>query len=132
MTGVQTCALPIYENVRGNATECARVRDRLILSGTLINSAAREGYFNLWLSDDPAATRSEPGTALERLPFPTPDGGVEPSRSPVPDVSRNGERNGTAQPGSDDLAHRAWLADLEGAPESFDDLDPTEEYEPFR
>jgi len=89
------------ENVRGNGTECAKVRDRLIAAGTIINTSTRVGYFNLWSADDPAATRSGLGTALERLPYPTPDGGAEPSRSPVPDVSRNGERNGTAQPGSD-------------------------------
>jgi hypothetical protein len=115
------------ENVRGNATECARVRDRLLATGRLLNSAARDGYFNLWLSDDPAATRSEPGTGLERLPFPTPDGGDEPSRSPVPDVSRNGERNGTAQPGSDGLdrpERDRWLDDAEPPPD--DDLERLE------
>jgi hypothetical protein len=35
------------ENVRGNATECARVRYRLIATGQLVNTASREGYFNL-------------------------------------------------------------------------------------
>jgi hypothetical protein len=84
------------QTVRGKAVELAKVRDRLIAAGTLINSAARDGYFNLWHHDDPAAPRSPVGTAQERLPDPPPAGASEPSRSPVPYVSRNGVGNGTA------------------------------------
>jgi hypothetical protein len=108
----------IRERVTGNATEAARVRDQLLASGRIVNKAKRDGYFNLWNADDPA-TRSEPGTAPERLPISAPDGTAYPSRSPVPDVSRNGERNGTAEQGSngqvdqDEIERLAWLATLE-------------------
>jgi hypothetical protein len=85
----------IRDRVTGNATDAAKVRDRLIAAGTLVNSAARDGYFNLWHVDDPACPRSEPGTALERLSLLPPAGASEASRSAVPYVSRNGFGNGT-------------------------------------
>jgi hypothetical protein len=87
--------------VRGNATEAAAVRDRLIKDGRLINSAAREGHFNLWVAEDPAAPRSSAGTGLERARSPSPDGAPEPTRSTVPVRSRERgwERNGSDGPG---------------------------------
>jgi hypothetical protein len=99
----------LREHVTGNATECAKVRDRLIAAGTLVNSAARDGYFNLWHHDDPACPRSEPGTALERLSFLPPAGASEPSRSAVPYVSRNGNGNGTGsdEPEADEQENEA-------------------------
>lgn len=89
----------IREHVTGKAAEIARVRDRLLHDGAIVNAATREGYFQLWLPDDPATpadTRSRLGTAWERLPFLPPAGAGETSRSPVPYVSRNGVGNGTA------------------------------------
>ena len=81
--------------VRGNLTELAAVRDRLIRDGALINSAAREGRFHLWRADDPAAPFSKPGTALERLPFTSPEKGhVSGSVPPFqPYRERGTERN---------------------------------------
>lgn len=104
------------DHVTGNATQCATVRDRLLELGQIVNTATREGYFNLVLPDTPEDTRSQLGTGLERLTFPIPAGADEPSRSPVPDVSRNGERNGTAEPG-----YAAYL-------ESIASVDLDEEY----
>ncbi len=88
----------IRAKVKGNATEAAAMRDRLLAAGQIVNTATRDGYFQLWAADDPAATRSEPGTGLERLPFPLPAGADDPSRSRSSPI-RNGERNGTAEPG---------------------------------
>ena len=102
----------IREKVTGNATDSANVRDRLISDGLLINTSARHGYFCLWHHDDPASSRSELGTGLERLTDPSSPGGAEPSRSPVPTLSRNGERNGTAPtmllPGDDGYLEQLW------------------------
>lgn len=90
----------IRKQVRGNASEAAVVRDKLLATGRLVNTAGREGYFNLALPDTTDATRSEPGTALERRTVPATDGATEPSRSTVPPFYRNGEleRNGTDDP----------------------------------
>ena len=68
--------------VTGSTTEAANVRDRLLARGEIRNTAARKGYFNLWAAEDPAATRSELGTGLERPLIPFPDGAANPSRSP--------------------------------------------------
>lgn len=94
--GASWTKLRDLEAVRGKATDLAKLRDRLINDGTLVNSSARDGYFNLWHRDDPAAPRSHPGTAWERLTDAPPAGTSEASRSPVPYVSRNGVGNGTA------------------------------------
>ena len=91
----------IREHVRGNATEAAKVRDRLLAAGELVNTAAREGQFKLWVADDPAVDRSGLGTGLERLSFPPPVGSAEPDRSTVPTVSRNGERERNGATGAD-------------------------------
>ena len=64
--------------------------------GVLTNSPAREGEFNLWLADDPAAPRSGTRTGTERLPFPTPEADAEPTRSPVPALKGTG--TGTERP----------------------------------
>ena len=79
------------ENVmRGNATELAATRDRLISEGTLANSAEREGQFELWLADDRAAPRSDVRTALERVSSTTP--AREADAVPVPPFPPIGER----------------------------------------
>ncbi len=89
--------------IAGNTTEKAKIRDRLLAEGVIVNTA-RKGLYNLWRADDPACPRSEPGTGPERLPFTSPDGASEPSRSAVPYVSRNGSGNGTAdEPETDPL-----------------------------
>lgn len=72
----------LRKSVRGNATQAAKVRDRLINGGDLINTATVEGRFNLWTADDPAAPRSDLRTALERIEEPPPNGSPEPDRSP--------------------------------------------------
>lgn len=91
----------IRGQVKGRAVDVTEVRDRLLRDGLLVNGAAREGLFNLWVADDPAAPRSALGTARERLSFPSPDGAPEPTRSPVPLRSRERvwERNGFGGPG---------------------------------
>ena len=81
----------IREQVTGNASESARVRDRLLAAGQILNTAKRDGYFNLWNADDPA-TRSEAGTTLERLPFSAPERDGHPEPFPRSSLSRNGER----------------------------------------
>jgi hypothetical protein len=80
----------IREHVTGKATDVAKVRDRLLAQGVIVNSAGRDGHFNLWLSDDPAAPRSLPGTARERLTCPPPAGTDEPVPFPVPALIGNG------------------------------------------
>lgn len=97
--------------IRGNEAEKARVRDRLLEGALLVNGARAAGQFRLWLADDPAAPRSEPGTGLERVGAATPDGGPAPTRSPVPPVRGNGERNGTGRPGSDEHDSLVALAE---------------------
>jgi AAA domain len=83
------------KRVRGKATELAKVRDRLLKESVLVNVAAREGSFELWASDVPACPRSHVGTGWERATFVPPASEDEPTRSPVPYVSRNGVGNGT-------------------------------------
>jgi hypothetical protein len=111
----------IRDRVTGNGSEAATVRDRLLSEGLLVNTAARHGYFNLWHHDDPAATRSEPGTALERLTYPSTEADAEPTRSTVPPLGRNGGGNGTARsvddpssdrplPGGDGYLKHVWPA----------------------
>ena len=39
------------------------MRDRLITEGRIVNTAAREGHFKLWVADDPAVPRAGPSTA---------------------------------------------------------------------
>ena len=72
----------IREHVTGNATDSAKVRDKLLELGQIVNTAARQGYYNLHLPDDPTLNRSELGTGLERLTFPIPAGADEPEPFP--------------------------------------------------
>ena len=102
----------LRNHITGNLTEAATVRDQLVRDGVIVNNSARRGHFNLWLPDIPEATRSGLGTGPERLSFPTPASAPDPSRSPVPYVGRNGERNGTGDPGSHvDPDEVEWWAD---------------------
>jgi hypothetical protein len=98
---------------RGNGEELAAIRDRLIHEGRLVNSAAREGQFSLWVADDPAAPRSDARTGLERASSTPPV--READAVPVPPFppyrERGTERNGL--PGSDS-ALMAPLAPLTG------------------
>lgn len=98
MPGASWTKIRDHGGVRGNDADKAKVRDRLIKAGDLINTATREGHFNLWLSDDPAAHRADASTAPARLGAPPTDGNDETSRATVPDVSRHGARHGTAEP----------------------------------
>jgi hypothetical protein len=87
--------------IRGNDSEKAAVRDRLIGAGKLVNTAARDGQFNLWDSDDPATTRADLSTGLARASCPSPGGEPQPSRAAVPYVSRHGTQHGMGgDPGS--------------------------------
>ncbi len=129
----------IRKHVRGNASEAAAIRDRLLKLGDLLNTATREGQFRLWRDEDSAETRSDPGTALERstdtdrseagtgwerLPFSSPDGAPETFRSPFPFYRERGrERNGSGGSGADsetstddtqpDAQDQAFIDDLE-------------------
>lgn len=85
----------VRKHVRGKAEEIAKVRNRLIRDGQLVNLATQENRFKLALPESPEAHGSHAGTDWEPLQFPSPDGATEPVRSPVPYVSRNGEGNGT-------------------------------------
>jgi AAA domain-containing protein len=86
------------KRVRGNLTELQTLRDTLLAEGALRNLAAREGSFELWIADDPTATRSDAGTAPERPAFSPPASEEEPTRSAVPLVRENGYGNGTDHP----------------------------------
>lgn len=98
---------------RGNGTELAALRDRLISDGILINNATRKGGFALWLADDPAI-RSGAGTDRERKPFPPPASETDPNRSPFPTYRGNGNGNGTDEPEPDEIERLAAIAeDLE-------------------
>lgn len=102
----------LREHVTGNATEAAKVRDRLIAAGEIVNLPARDGQFKLWSVNDPASGRSGLGTGLERLSQPPPAGAPEPCRSTVPPFYRNGGRNGTGEPEvEDDLERLSALGD---------------------
>jgi AAA domain len=89
--------------VTGNDAEKAAVRDRLIATGTLINAANRDGHFNLWRADDPAAPRAEASTAPARLYVPPARDDAEQCRAAVPDVSKHGSWHGTADPADDEI-----------------------------
>lgn len=85
----------IRDKVKGNAVEIAEVRDRLLKEGALVNTATRDNYFNLWVADDPAASRTNVGTALERPTFPFPEDGTPTEPYPVPPYKGTGTvRNG--------------------------------------
>jgi hypothetical protein len=79
--------------VRGNGTDLAALRDRLLGESLLVNVASREGRFVLWHADDPARPRSNVGTGQERLPSPLVPGPPEADPFPVPAYRGNG-RNG--------------------------------------
>ena len=85
--------------VRGKALDLAKTRDRLIAAGEIVNSAAREGHFTLWLPDDPACPRSLAGTGWERLAFPPEAEASDTVPFPVPPFYRNGDGNGTGPAG---------------------------------
>jgi AAA domain len=89
--------------VRGNTTELAAVRDRLVREGLLVNTAAREGQFQLWLADDPTRPRSEVGTAPERATDSPPPNGDNLDPFPVPVPIGNGENGNGDEPEPDHL-----------------------------
>lgn len=90
----------IRPQVRGNDADKATLRDRLISDGVLVNVAAREGHFTLWLAEDPAAPRAELSTGLARASAASPEGASGTVRATVPYVSRHGAQHGTDEPGS--------------------------------
>jgi hypothetical protein len=108
----------IRTGIKGNDGDKAQVRDHLLATGAIVNTATREGYFNLWASDDPAASRAEPSTAPARPRAALPVGATEPSRARAGSIE-HGARNGTAEPGAieleDELRWRALLDDDEPA-----------------
>jgi hypothetical protein len=89
----------IRPKVKGNDAEKAGVLDRLLRDGLIVNTATREGHFNLWLPEDPASSRANVSTGLARTGAASPDGESGAVRATVPDVSRHGGRHGTDQPG---------------------------------
>lgn len=84
----------VREQVKGNADTLAKIRDRLLHTGLIINTSTVHGRFILWPKDDPAAPlqiRTDPGTDPERMPSPSPgEGPSERLRTTVP--PRSGER----------------------------------------
>jgi AAA domain len=81
-----------HPSVKGNVTELAEVRDRLLRDGLLINRPAKTGQFALWAADDPATPTlpgSEPRTAPEPPEGGTPEREPTPERFPVPTVKGN-------------------------------------------
>lgn len=96
--------------LRGNLSKAESIRDRLITEGRLVNDPPRAGQFRLWVADDPAATRSDVRTGLERPPFSSPMTEDVPSRSPVPPIRGTGD--GTERPmGALPLAEQPSLTD---------------------
>lgn len=89
------------ERVTGNDKDKARVRDRLLADETVVNVPARAGQFNLYLSDDPQATRASLSTGVARLTDAPQDGAPRPSRATVPDVVGTGHEHGHGGQGSD-------------------------------
>jgi hypothetical protein len=107
----------IREQVRGNATEAAAIRDRLLSDGLIVNRAARDGQFNLWRADDPAVPGSELRTALEPLWGASPEGAREVDRFPVPPYREPGNRNHPREPGPL-IGEAGYLEDLFAALEA--------------
>ena len=104
----------VREHVKGNATEAAAVRDRLIADGE-VNNTGGKGQFCLWIAEDPGTghqeTRSDAGTGMERGTFHLPEPGEEPTRSPVPALKERG--TGTARRNGDhEAAEIAYLESL--------------------
>jgi hypothetical protein len=105
----------IRANVTGNAELAAEVRDRLLAAGRIVNTSTREGYFNLWLSDDPAVPADTPVPPFRSVPRSLigGNGGTARFGAPV-----RGERNGPVPgpvPGSERVR-------LDGRPDGlFDD-----------
>ena len=90
--------------VRGNATDAASVRDRLLGEGLLVNTATREGRFSLWVADDPALSRSELRTDVERVRSTTPERDTESIRSTVLPLRGTVDRTERiGRPGSDPM-----------------------------
>jgi hypothetical protein len=82
--------------IRGGAEDVKTVRDQLIADGSIVNTSARRGGLNLWPADDPAATRSDAGTASERLPFAPPDRDADTVPFTVPrSIENEGTGTGT-------------------------------------
>jgi hypothetical protein len=88
--------------ITGNDADKASVRDQLLRDGLLVNGAARERHFSLWVAGDPAAPRAELSTGLARLSEAAPGGEPETSRATVLTLSKHGARHGTGEPGSND------------------------------
>lgn len=119
----------VRATVKGNAELAAEVRDRLIAAGAIVNQATRDGYFNLHLPDDPAASGSELRTALEPLasPLPLPDAGGGGSVVPVVlKEPRNLEPHHTANGTGADHRQNGHVEST-----SLDPLDEHDERPPF-
>jgi hypothetical protein len=91
------------EVTKGNDADKAKLRDRLLDSGRLVNTATRKGAFKLWDAADPAlpAFRAEAGTEAGTERAATPNGAFESFRASVPVRSRHGSWHGTNEPGSE-------------------------------
>ena len=93
----------IRAKVKGSHTQAAEVRDRLLKDGALRNAATVDGWFNLWVAADPAATRSALRTGSERLPLPSPEGEPPSEPFPVPPIRERGTERldrGRRRPGT--------------------------------
>lgn len=69
------------DRITGNDKDKAKIRDRLLADGTLVNVPARKGQFNLYPADHPEATRASLSTGLAR-PTDAPQDGRRSSAVP--------------------------------------------------
>jgi hypothetical protein len=72
------------KRIRGGNRKVEAVRDRLLSTGSLINRAAVDGRFELYLADDPTGGGSAAGTALEPLAGRPPAPDADSEWFPVP------------------------------------------------
>lgn len=98
----------IRDHVKGNADTLAKIRDRLLHTGLVVNASTVPGRFLLWHKDDPAAPLqigSEAGTDPEPMRFSSPgegrpdrSGSTVPLRRREPDQEPNRGRTGGTVP----------------------------------
>ena len=94
------------DRITGNDKDKAKVRDRLLADGTIVNVPARAGQFNLYLPEHPEATRASASTGLARLTDAPQDGAPDQCRATVPDVVGTGGWHGHGGQGSQSSPER--------------------------
>ena len=106
------------ERITGNDKDKARVRDRLIADGAIVNTATRDNYFTLYPADDPEATRASLSTGLARLTDAPQNGASDPSRATAPALRGTGHEHGHdaqgSHPDENEIERLAAIADAMG------------------